>query len=662
MDSLEKELRRLSNIDPSKRFQKESKNRLMQRISLMEEEKGFLPIFRKAKIISPSSEFLMAARVRLMNRIHSAKKPFMIWLFSLKQALASFLVLLIAVMSTLFFVEGGRTVEASQESFLQVIEGTVMVKKADRLSWDRIENEIKISSGDLIRTGSDSRAVIEFFDDTQVRLNENTSFLVTQAVPSPGYERQGVIQTALQEGELWVQTLNVDDGFASFAVSTRSAVFSTLNASFGVSALTDKPIEAYVVRESIDVQPLLTNETATLDAGQQTEVLQDKTNSLYTQNIDDAKRVSQWVSFNENADRAHLTLLREREFELLSHATGSLPGDMLYPVKQAKERLQLAFSFGENRLQAEVDLANKRLNEAIVLLKNGEEQKARESLMVYQSITKRLLEESKSDTSHSNLAAQLVIAPQKSLLASATPATLVKETLYRTEELFEDQPLKKEKIRLENSIENLKDIATLVNTGEFEAAKEALANYHIVSNEWFVNVESMTNEEGARQSAFEELLPLKQEQLALIQTIQSKMESQGMRDNQLLAMLENAGKSVESDVNAVSEYIRPASVVISATPDQKVMDFVDKVMIYTTDQGQQNQISRLLKQQPLLAENVDFLAQLSNQLEGSSKDIIDHRIAELKQAKVLEKQKEVKRKIDRAQRLREKREAELNSK
>ena len=123
MDNLEKQLRRLSEVEPDIKFCREAKGRLMHKIILDRNEKWFLRLFKKVSSIVPSPYFIQTARIRLLERIEAIKRPVIGWWVFAKRLVASTLVMVIAVTTTLFFIDGKQEVMASENTYLEVFGG-----------------------------------------------------------------------------------------------------------------------------------------------------------------------------------------------------------------------------------------------------------------------------------------------------------------------------------------------------------------------------------------------------------------------------------------------------------------------------------------------------------------------------------------------------------
>lgn len=83
--------------------------------------------------------------------------------------------------------------------------GTVTVA-VDGGEWQRAQDGMKVYAGESVSTGSNGSAILQFFDDSVVRLDERTQ--VTIAASGRGTKRS-VIALTLKDGALWASTPEV---------------------------------------------------------------------------------------------------------------------------------------------------------------------------------------------------------------------------------------------------------------------------------------------------------------------------------------------------------------------------------------------------------------------------------------------------------------------
>jgi hypothetical protein len=672
MDNLEVKLREMSKIEPSKGFIKASKNRLMQQIELQQNESWFKSFLGRMGMVHPRSGFLSQARARLMHRISEMPQPIAIplkgfarTLLLLKRITASAMVMVLAVTSTLFFVEGNTVVEASDDSYLEVIAGKVSVKHADLLLWETINGQIEMQAGDLIKVEEGSQALVHFFDDTELRLGENTTFLISQLAISPNFSRQGIIEVSLHEGSAWVQTMNVNDGYAGFVLSTRDSLIKALSSTVSVKTALKKPTEILVLNNKVELTTLRPETRQMVDtmkvSNNEKAIVYASTGNakpvVTTAQINEQDLANEWVQTNLRLDSEHRAQLREKGIERLTQTAGTLPGQMLYPIKQAKERLKLLVLSSDSQLSAQIEIANNRLNEAIVLLENGDIQKGREALMAYQSIARQIAE----STGREEITEKLLLPHQKTLAADLPNDAnigLVKETLHETAEILADSPIELEKVRLANSVERLRDILNLVEIADFAAARDRLVSHQLVGGDVLTAVSELDNE--SQKAVIQEVLELRQEEVSLLNVISKSMEAVSESDEQLVAMLESATETAEENVDETIAFATPLVpelvAVVTQPPsatDLKIAELVDKIYVYNSWTGQQNQIERLLKNELKNTSSIPFLIEVRNKLKGRASDYLNVHILQLQRKAELQQQKAAQRRAEREQRLRE---------
>jgi hypothetical protein len=665
MKDIEKALRELPKIDPSKGFIKQSKNRLLYQIELQKNEAWFLAFLKHFEVIMPSEAFLAQARIRLMERINTVK-PSWAWVAFTKRLAASTLVMILAVTATLFFVDGHQIVSAEEATYVEILAGNATVKHADRLIWDEVTNRVDVAAGDLIKVNKNSQAVIHFFDDSQIRLAGNSLLLISKLAVSPAFARQGVIEVFLHEGNAWVQALGVDDGYAGLTLITSDAIAKVINSTFDVRTSLDTPTIFSVFQNKIDLKTLQPDtreimDTLKVNANNQIKIISDFGSAQKPQvtinPLTSQDKANAWVTDNLQKDQDHLAELRESELLRLRQTAGILPGTMLYPIKQAKERLKLAFAFNESNItDTQIEIANERLNEAILLLQQGDRQKAMESLMAYQSIARQIAEEAKEQqTDQQSVTNRLITPHQKALVASlpTAPIGMVKEALNQTEELLIEDPIELEKTQLENSLESLRDVSLFIEMNDLNSAKETLVNHELTASATLNNIKDVEYKV-ENEELLAAILELRDEELNLIKTINSAVDNQEGADEQLVALLNNAEQNAQTEIQNTMAFIQPLAPELikehkeAAKIDGRIQYFVEKIGIYETWQGQKNQIDRLLKEQGIKANNIAFLQELRGHLDSRMQGYINSKILELQSKDRYLRNKIINQKIDRA--------------
>lgn len=677
MNELEKLLHSLEKPEPRSAFFRVSKKQLIHRIEFFEKESWFTRLIAKFPITQPSQNYVQTARLRLINRINEAKRPVLSGFNLFKRLAASTLVMTIAVTTTLFFIGGKQPVSASEFTYLQVLNGSATVKHADKLIWDVITGQTELAAGDLIQVSGNGSALVHFFDDSELRLGSDSLLLLSRLDISPGYARQGIIEASLHRGKAWVQTLNVDDGHASFTLVTPDAVLSSVNASFDVETDLVQPTVVRSFRYGVSVRALNRESRALYATGRlnayQKVTLNPEHSSVYMtaldqtasiQDFSDEDRTETWVAENLAADREHLVTLSGRELLSLKNSAGTLPGDVFYPIKRARERLGLLLSFNQaDQEKAQMDIANNRLSEAVVLIQNGETEKARTALAEYQSIVRDIAEKPTSTPEErGELAATVVAVHQKALVATLpveSEISIVKQALDETKQLLAEDPIQKAEIRLNNSLESLVHIQDYVASGDLQAARIALQAHENLASSIIADIGPFADQD-QEKAFYSNLLEVQYQERRALAEISRALGDQPETEG-ILDLVKTADQNLDDGIKLAAATVRPLlpdialAKAVVLPKDEKVHEFVNKVNIYSTFQGQKNQLSRLFSLYPQYSGDMEFLLKLRDRLDVRTADLINARILDLQRADKEQKSKEVKRKIDRAKQNLEKR-------
>jgi hypothetical protein len=97
------------------------------------------------------------------------------------------------------------------------IQGQVSVRRAGGQAWEPGRLQQDLFAGDAIQTGEVSRAAILCVDESQIKLNENTQFVLNSVAPSPRLGLGAAVPAAtaataslyqVPQGEIWLRNSN----------------------------------------------------------------------------------------------------------------------------------------------------------------------------------------------------------------------------------------------------------------------------------------------------------------------------------------------------------------------------------------------------------------------------------------------------------------------
>ena len=75
--------------------------------------------------------------------------------------------------------------------------------------WQPVSMGGALSPGEVVRTGPGSRVAIQLANESQLKVNANSQFVLKQVAPSTKRVAMGLMQTLLHlfSGEIWVRSL-----------------------------------------------------------------------------------------------------------------------------------------------------------------------------------------------------------------------------------------------------------------------------------------------------------------------------------------------------------------------------------------------------------------------------------------------------------------------
>lgn len=161
----------------------------------------------------PEEQFKHDLRAALLQKMSMKKKSQWKKTFSsfrTKAALSFATVLLFSV--ALFGLSS--TGVASGTTSLSSFSGKVFIGKQSVL-----EDGEALVSGETITTKENSFATLSFFEDSLVRMDENTEITITNLTPHTLRADLGEVKITLQKGRIWVRSASANEQYSHFIVS-----------------------------------------------------------------------------------------------------------------------------------------------------------------------------------------------------------------------------------------------------------------------------------------------------------------------------------------------------------------------------------------------------------------------------------------------------------
>lgn len=146
----------------------------------------------------------------------------------------SLIFLLAIILFLLIFVSKPLFVEDGQIKIIREM-GKVSIKISGEENYLEIENELIIKTGDEIKTASDSRARIVFYDTNEVTVDENTELIISQAMIDKNSPFLTKISLKLKTGQIWSRLQSFINPEALFEIEAEDVVATVRGTSFNVS-------------------------------------------------------------------------------------------------------------------------------------------------------------------------------------------------------------------------------------------------------------------------------------------------------------------------------------------------------------------------------------------------------------------------------------------
>ena len=204
-----------------------------------------------------------------------------------------------------------QTVEnAKNQAHLFTDRGTVEFHLWGDETWHEAYHNAVIREGDTIRTGPNSFAVLEFFDGSRVRINENTEFTLERLDSS---RRSIEVDLRIQTGELWVNELNTEYNLL-FHVYTPHIYATSIGTVYSVEVSEEEIVRVVRGEVRARIQDTLIEDAELLEAvnigiGQQISVGNQDISDLEArkfvnllESVDDYWRVTEWHLWNVSED------------------------------------------------------------------------------------------------------------------------------------------------------------------------------------------------------------------------------------------------------------------------------------------------------------------------------------------------------------------------
>lgn len=359
-----------------------------------------------------------------------------------------------------------------------------------------VKTGTNLKQGDIIKTGKDSLAVINFYDKSSSRIDENSEITITKlSTSNEGANTQVGIKVTL--GHIWSRVVKLVDKESKFEVETPTTVATVRGTAFDINVDSEGK-ESMVVTENII-------RTAVKKQGEKggfiakTDILQGDMTSIDGKNLPsnpsallgmvkkaEEEIKSEWIIKNLDQDKKFEEDIAKKEAENIKEKAGITADSSLYTLKSLAQSVRLATTFSkQGKTDLEIEYANQKLAEAGKLISEGKNEIAKNAIDEYSAKIENIvknIDNLKQDKNLSKIRENLqekVIA-QKNLVATTLPDSPLYNIKQKIEETLGKTAIsdtQKIEFQLDQARERLKEAKKLMEENKGDIAKKTLEKY-----------------------------------------------------------------------------------------------------------------------------------------------------------------------------------------
>ena len=629
-------IRKIGQIVPSNDFKEQAKNRLMQRIRQTESSwlETMLYSFQEIKM---NQSFHANSRERLIYQMNTSSfLPTWIANFFFNKKLWS------VVITTCFFfvsffaysIQSPQRVEASNEVYLYTLTGTPLIKHLGG-NWEPAKQTLELRIGDKIQTQSNDIVEILFFDNSITRLDGNTEITISTFSKEHATE---LISLELIKGKIWNKVIQAVSDTSNFIVKTHNSAVSAQNATFDIEVESNTPTKINVIDHIIDVEII---QTATDNVVAKTKVIEGYAVEVQTSEektmaqaaqivpIEDDYKQNAWFTENISKDAIFIKDLQKKHTDNILASAGTLPGSMLYPVKQTIKNAKEIIT-NPDKDQQIITTLKKKLQEYAALV-TASDQKQTTALLFE---CNQLFQEAANQTKLQPQLQKMIVELQVDYVT-----ILPDSTLYRVKEVLHELQIQVSNeandLLSKRKTEKLFEIQDLIQNNSIELASTLLASLNQENFSQTTSGTTILNNDSKRI-----LLLQKSEELQIIQNL--KQQIGNIKEQQVLvSLLEDIQNNTVNEMNSLSPPLsKPPSVAVKTIQkittidksDKKISkaeEFIEKINIYKNERGQTNAIVARLKKIPNNSNQISLLIEIKKSLPLKYQHFVTQKIIEI---------------------------------
>ncbi|MGH2686547.1 MAG: FecR family protein, partial [Actinomycetota bacterium] len=140
---------------------------------------------------------------------------------------------------------------ADQFATLHPLGGVVEVQNNGRGTFEAARDGQTLDTGDVLRTGSDGRAEIEYFDGSLTRVDFDTTFELTELSSLPNVPGSKIIDAEQESGNTFNRVVALTGSESRFDIDTPTATASVQGTEYAVKVNPDGTIDFWVIKGAV---------------------------------------------------------------------------------------------------------------------------------------------------------------------------------------------------------------------------------------------------------------------------------------------------------------------------------------------------------------------------------------------------------------------------
>ncbi len=538
----------------------------------------------------PSEAFRKRLRQRLVADERQTRKIFVApakrtWRRAFEVG-ASVMTIVTLITATVFF--GSRpTTLATDLTLLTAFSGDVQLTQAGTQATV-VAPDIAITTGTAITTGARSGATVRFFEDSILRLDQNTRVTIENLTPHSARDDLGEVGITILEGRAWVRTFSTDEDYSRLVITLTSENSIVMDAGGALDVTVSKTERSIRVWER-SAAALSNGVRAFLSEGK--EFLQHGGFNSGMLPIGEASYQEPWVVQNFAADDLLIGTILEEKIDAQR---------ILAENRVASLREHFASPFGEDSDAEIFQLETDFFAMLSHLLVNADNEAALNHFV--ESV------HNVGEKNHDQVVALLASAEKTlSIVLPDSPLFTAKKTIENLKFELEQKP----------SVIAIEERRT---TRLWEARRLAQAGNVSLAEE--IVRESSTEAEGAARETISpdqtaDILAEKQEQLAALSAITTSA-----------GVTEGVAESLEKETVAESSrIIRPGFPDASTrNTTNQAYEIIASIKKYENITGQKNTLYHHLNSIEDSAENLSLLMEIKNRVPNELVGMVDEKI------------------------------------